>query len=312
MPESGVDLIKLFGSVAEALDKEKDALNEADSYNHDHGDNMVQSFKVITAALEQKQGASPAEQLAFAGEALKQSSSSGSAQTYSQGLSRAAEKLRGQPAVTGENAMSLVQALLSGGEEPTVEAPGLGLVQALLDGGGDQAPETAELKGKKSSKTPLETLLSAGSAYMEAKADGDTALEALMKAYTAGTQTKKPSQKIVGGTLIEVISNMLGGEETETKKPASKPKKPASKPAAKPKKPAAKPASKPKKPAAKPKKPATKPAARPKKPATKPAAKPKPETSARPKPKPAAKPKPATKPSIKPKPAAKPKPKPKS
>ena len=59
MSEQEVDLSKLFNAVTKALKTEQASLNEADSYNHDHGDNMVTNFKVITKALKQKQGASP-------------------------------------------------------------------------------------------------------------------------------------------------------------------------------------------------------------------------------------------------------------
>ena len=112
MPANEVDLVSLFSQVTELLKGRQASLNAADSINHDHGDHMVENFKVITAALEQKRSASPAEQLTFASAALKQSSNTGSAQQYSQGLTRAAEKLQGQTAITGENALGLVQALL--------------------------------------------------------------------------------------------------------------------------------------------------------------------------------------------------------
>ncbi len=72
MPENEVDLAKLFNTVTEALQGEKDSLNAADSVNHDHGDHMVENFKVISAALEQKRGSTPSEQLAFASEKLSQ------------------------------------------------------------------------------------------------------------------------------------------------------------------------------------------------------------------------------------------------
>jgi hypothetical protein len=41
MPQQEVDLTKLFTAVTKALKTEQASLNEADTYNHDHGDNMV-------------------------------------------------------------------------------------------------------------------------------------------------------------------------------------------------------------------------------------------------------------------------------
>jgi hypothetical protein len=140
MPTKQVDLFSLFNAVNQTLKENKTALNEADSYNHDHGDNMVKNFKVITKALKEKKGANPTDQLTYASQLLSRSSSSGSAQMYSQGLEQAANKLAGQKAVTADNAMSLIQALLGGQQpqEPTQPASNdmMGqLIGSLLGGG---------------------------------------------------------------------------------------------------------------------------------------------------------------------------------
>jgi hypothetical protein len=141
MPTTQVDLYTLFKAVNQALKDNKTSLNEADSYNHDHGNNMVNNFKVITKALKERKGASPTDQLAYASQVLSRSSNSGSAQMYSQGLAQAATRLKGQPAVTSANAMDLVQALLGGGQQPEQPTqPGSGdmmgqLLGSLMGGG---------------------------------------------------------------------------------------------------------------------------------------------------------------------------------
>ncbi len=262
MPESDVDLARLFGAATQALQGEQDALNAADSFNHDHGTHMLESFQLITQAVEEKRAAAPAEQLAYASQKLEQNAASGSAKRYAQGLARAAARLQGQRALTGETALGLVQALLSE-EQP-------------------EGPAELQVKGKAPAGSGLDTLLAAGSAYMQAKQEGGSALEALLEAVVAGKSKpshQSQSDKVVGGTLINIIGELLGLDQPKPKpkpkpKPSSKKPKPASKP---------KPEAKPKpKPAAKPK-PKPKPAAKPK---------PKPEATVKPKPKPAAKPKP--------------------
>lgn len=45
---SPIDLLKMFQGVTWQLQKNKESLNQADEYNHDHGDNMVETFEVIT------------------------------------------------------------------------------------------------------------------------------------------------------------------------------------------------------------------------------------------------------------------------
>lgn len=116
MAEAEVDLAKLFSAVTRDLKGNQAALNQADAYNHNHGDNMVKNFKAITKALKEKPGAPPSEQLAHASQALLQGSPSGSAQLYSQGLAQAAGQLEGQPRVNDKNAMSLVQAVMAGNQ----------------------------------------------------------------------------------------------------------------------------------------------------------------------------------------------------
>lgn len=292
MSPSQVDLAQVFKTVAQALEGQKDGLNQADDFNHDHGDHITSAFELIAQAVQEKPQATPSEQLAYAGQKLDQSASSGSAKLYAQGLQRAAAQLQGQPAVTESNALSLVQALLGATDLPASTA--LAPQEATISGG----------RGVKRKPTPLDSILAAGSAYMDAKKEGASPLETLVKIFVSGgssggSRDREESGKIVGQTIIQAIQLLLGqGEDKPEKKPASKPKP-------KPKTPVKKPA---KKPAAKPKTPE-------KKPAKKPTVKPKPAAKPKPKPKPAAKPK---KPSdggdasVSTKPKPKPKPKPKS
>ncbi len=117
MPETEVQLSSLFKEVGVVLKENQESLNQADDLNHNHGDNMVKNFRVISRALKEKEGETPSNQLAYASQKLSKKTSSGSAQIYTEGLARAADRLQGQDAVTSKNAMSLVQALLGGGAD---------------------------------------------------------------------------------------------------------------------------------------------------------------------------------------------------
>lgn len=86
-----LNLANLFQSVACTLTGQKENLNNADTYNHDHGDNMVEVFNVISQAMQAKQNADPADQLEYASQLLRQRKS-GSAQVYAQGLSQASKE----------------------------------------------------------------------------------------------------------------------------------------------------------------------------------------------------------------------------
>ena len=119
-PSSPIDLGKLFQTVVGTLAQNKDSLNNADTNNHDHGDNMVNTFQLITRAMKEKKDANPSDQLAYAAEILRQQKS-GSAQLYARGLSQASQQFQGQQ-VTSDNAMTLIHTLIGVGEAPAQQS----------------------------------------------------------------------------------------------------------------------------------------------------------------------------------------------
>ena len=122
---SPIDLGKLFQTVVGTLAKNKESLNNADTNNHDHGDNMVNTFDVITRAIQEKKDANPSDQLAYAAKLLLQQKS-GSAQLYAKGLSQASQQFQGQQ-VTSDNAWTLVGTLLGIGQSPVQQSASGGL-----------------------------------------------------------------------------------------------------------------------------------------------------------------------------------------
>jgi hypothetical protein len=202
---NNLDLASLFQSVTSNLLQNKDTLNKADTYNHDHGDNMVQIFEVITEAMQTKAGADPADQLEYASQLLRQKSKSGTAQFYVEGLSEAAQKFTGQQ-VTPDNAMMLVQSLLGASAPQSSQSQAGGMLGSLLSGltGGG---------GSQDQELDAGDLLNAGLAFMQSKQQGESTSEALMDALAAGTamgQTPHRAQSgaLVANTLMQVIGSM--------------------------------------------------------------------------------------------------------
>lgn len=197
-----INLITLFGSVVNTLQENKTELNKADTYNGDHGDNMVEIFSTITDALSEKEGADPADQLAYASELLGQKKS-GSAQLYSQGLTEAASQFSGQQ-ITQENAMTLIQTLLGAGESSSSAGSIEGLLGGLLGGGEDD-----------DAGFDASDLLNAGLAFLSAKNKGESTSEALIDAVVSAsplseTEHRAQSSKLVAGTLLDVLSGLTG------------------------------------------------------------------------------------------------------
>jgi hypothetical protein len=186
-------------------------LNQSDTYNHDHGDNTVEVFQVITQAMKEKQGASSADQLEDASQLLRQKTQSGSGQAYASGLERAAQALIGQT-VNKDTAGTLIKSLLGA---DTVSAPAaptggdlLGSLVSSLTGGGGQAG--AAPGG--SDRLDMGDLLNAGMSYMAAKKAGKGGLEALMGAVVnssaIGQGGRGESGTLVANALLSALSKV--------------------------------------------------------------------------------------------------------
>jgi hypothetical protein len=204
-----IDLAQLFRVASQALAANQNVLNQADTGNGNHGDNMVQIFNLVTQALASQQKSSPAEQLAYASQALAQNATSGSSQVYAQGLAQAANQVKGKQGLTAENALSLVQALLGGQQSGSNASSGAGadLLGALL-GGGSAGGASASDDG-----LDVGDLLNAGMAFMNAKQQGQDNVQALVSALvSSGPLGQQPhrqqSGEIVANALMSAIARM--------------------------------------------------------------------------------------------------------
>jgi hypothetical protein len=207
-----IDLAQLFGAVASNLGEQRETLNQADTYNNDHGDHMVEIFEVVTQAVKEKKNAKPADQLAYASEILRRKQS-GSAQVYANGFAQAAQQFQGQ-AVTTNNAGMLIQSLLGGGQAPAQEAGGGGDMLGALLGGLTGQSQPSQGQGADDG-IDMGDLLSAGMAFMSAKQQGsstaEAAINALMSASPLGQSShRKESGAVVANTIMQVLGSMSG------------------------------------------------------------------------------------------------------
>ena len=233
-----LNLANLFQSVASSLTDQRRNLNSADTYNHDHGDNMVEVFNVISQAMQAKQNADPADQLAYASQLLRQRNS-GSAQVYAQGLSQASKEFKGQQQVTPDNAINLIQALLGGGQASTAQPQsGMGDLLGSLLGGGNAATQqsqsgigdllgslldggttAAQQPQNQQASTGLDVgdLVNAGMAFMNTKSQGGNNMEAIVNALVSGSamgnsQHRSQSGALVVNSLLQAIGGMAGNK----------------------------------------------------------------------------------------------------
>lgn len=202
-PARGTDLSALFNVAAKTLAANRSTLNQADLENQNHGDNMVQAFKLISQAMATQRGAPPSQQLRYASEYLGQNANSGSAQVYAEGLAQAARQFQGQQAISPENALLLIQSLLGGGQQTSPQA-GADLLGSLL--GGQQAPQQTQ-------GIDVAALLSAGLTFMSAKQQGQDNVQAALTALmSAGPMAQRPyrqqSGQLVANALLQAVAGM--------------------------------------------------------------------------------------------------------
>ncbi len=213
MATNQINLFKAFQSISKAMQQNQTQLNQADTINHDHGDNMVEIFDVITRAMKEKQNLTPADQLEYAAQLLR-AKQSGSAQYYSQSLDQASRELQGEKTITADNAMTLLQTLLGGGQASTQSTGTTGdLLGSLLSslggtgtstGAGQEMPATIDWT----------TLAGAGLEYLQSKQEGKDTMTSLMDALMSskGTQQapyRKQSGTIIANTLMQALGSML-------------------------------------------------------------------------------------------------------
>jgi len=230
MAKNQIDLFSLFNQVTKTMQDSKTSLNKADTYNHDHGDHMVEIFEVITQAMKEKKTADPAVQLEYAASLLRKQAKSGSGKLYAQGVNEAAKQMEGKDLNAG-SIMSMMQTILGAGEAPARKPAAsdnmLGsLLESFVGSGEASAPDDSKgigsllgsLMGNESADTQdgldLGDLLGAGMTYLSAKQSGKSNMEALTGALVSGSQMasspyREQSSQLVTSTMLKALTSML-------------------------------------------------------------------------------------------------------
>lgn len=209
--EKNLDLSTIFKTVTDRLADEKETLNEADSYNHNHGDHMVQIFDLIQSAISQKSNKSISEQLEYAGEVVQENSESGSGELYAQGLINAARNLSNLK--LDSNAIGLlVKSLLNVKETQQTQKQDNSL-DSLFSGLMGSTESSSESSSETGS-SGIDDLFQAGMAFFQSKREGDSNQEAIMEAILAASPMGESSHRSQSGSLV--ASTIMGFIESLT------------------------------------------------------------------------------------------------
>ena len=215
MATNTVDLAKLFGAVANNLTAQKDALNQEDTYNHDHGDNMVQTFSTIAKVVADLKEKDQATQLASASKELRKSKS-GSAKLYAEGLNQASQQFKGQ-SITPDSAGMLLQALMGAQNQPAPTSQpkpqGGGLLASLLGAfTGSKPSSPAQNQSQADDGLDIGDLLNAGMAFMDSKQKGGSTAEAAISALLSASPLGQSTHRTQSGSVVaSTIMQVLGG-----------------------------------------------------------------------------------------------------
>lgn len=196
-----LNLSQVFKAVTKTLKENQAALDEADVHNHDHGTNMVNTFKLIEKAVKAKKDAPASEQLAHASKLVREKSTSGSALLYADGLESAAAEFEGKT-FDRSGVGTLLNALMGTPQNQpqtqvsaTPTAQGGDFLSALMGGladGQQQAPQPQQQPTF--SQTP----------------DLIDALGGLTFVQQQPTQQQQP-QQANQGSATDLVASLLGG-----------------------------------------------------------------------------------------------------
>ncbi len=201
-------LPSIFKAVSKTLSENEAVLNEADTYNHNHGSNMAKAFTTVSKAVAKKKDLPVSDQLAYASEVLKDSSS-GSARFYAQGLANASQKFQGKQ--LNENTVGLLINSMMGTQEPAQETSGAvdkNLLGSLL--GGMTGAQTQQ-QSQPSGGDLLGSLLGGmtGSSQQQSQSSGGDLLGSLLGGMTGSSQQQ--SQPSGGDNSLDVTDLLSAG-----------------------------------------------------------------------------------------------------
>ena len=197
-------LAPLFQAVGEALHQNQLALNQADSYNGNHGDHMVEIFTIAANAAEEMSSSSLPEAMEHAAALLLQLPENGSAQVYAHGLEQIAEQFRSRQ-LELDDLLTHVRKALSDKEQPETHGESnatksgevlKALMASLVNWGRIE-------RGQPISDRPLDmgTLFEFGMAYLQARQHGGERAEVLADAATSVSPLSSVPHRYQSGKL---------------------------------------------------------------------------------------------------------------
>jgi hypothetical protein len=216
MATTPTDLPALFSRVAQVLEGQRETLNQADAYNHDHGDHMVLIFTLASRAAAEMSAASLPEAMQHASHLLVEQPDNDSAQVYARGLDRLAVQLR-QRQLTLEDLLFAARSYLrepgeagEAGEKRTAEV-GKALLAALAEWSQVEASLVQGETGPPGGGLDMGYMFGVGMAYLQAKQKGGSRLDVLSETVASASPLGKVPYRHQSGVIaIKALVEAMG------------------------------------------------------------------------------------------------------
>ena len=198
MSDTYSELAIFFNAVEDALKQNQAAFNQADPYNANHGDHMVEIFQVAAHTAGDKSESDLAETMAYAGKNLLALDQNGSAQVYGQGLVQFGEQFR-QHNISLEDLVFYIKGHLSGRDGEKGDNAGntlKALVAGLTAWKQVVEPDTGGKDGLN-----MGVLFELGIIYMQAKQRGGSRAEILADAAASASPLSSEDYRYQSGKL---------------------------------------------------------------------------------------------------------------
>ena len=210
-----LDLTRIFQTVRDALLEQREAFNQLDPFNQDHGDHMLQIFEIAVQAVRQEGESSLADAMRSASDLLSQQADNGSALVYARGLKCLADEFADRQ-IELHDLSPYVRAYLHGKEkgeasqEEVQEGRSGEILKALLNA--LAAWEQAEA-GEDGTNSALDLgyLFGIGMAYMGAKGKGGDKLQVLAETVISSSPLGRvPHRHQSGVFVVRTLLHAMG------------------------------------------------------------------------------------------------------
>lgn len=224
---NSLNLSYLFQSAKERLIARQEELNQADTYNGNHGDHMVEIFDVAVQAAGQASSESLSGGMQRAGEMLSELSDNGSAQVYAQGLTEFSQAFA-RHQISLEELVAYVRGLLRQERPPAQESGVVGdsaetiqsspaqVLKSLVDGLNGWRQSGSERNSPRKD-LDMGALFELGMIYMQAKRSGGSRLEVISEAAVSASPLSLVPHRYLSGkfAISALLDAMVAGASKE-------------------------------------------------------------------------------------------------